>query len=137
MLDGPLQYKKEKKMKKVNLLIALAFSFVASGCANKVHTYATSTDNTVALRALAKSDQKVNLGEWVNAGTSVLTIVNTSNAEITFNVPLNIINGLKKGDIYVSNVIGEYITSGLIGTFTKEKAKMILAQIHDKLGSKL
>ena len=30
---------------------------------------------------------------------------------------------LKKGEIYVSNVIGEYVKSGLIGTFSKEKAK--------------
>ena len=30
---------------------------------------------------------------------------------------------LKKGEIYVSNVIGEYVQSGLIGTFTKAKAK--------------
>jgi len=30
---------------------------------------------------------------------------------------------LKKGEIYVSDVIGEYVKSGLIGTFTKEKAK--------------
>lgn len=49
-------------------------------------------------------EKKINLGEWVNAGTSVLTIVNTSNAKITFNVPLNIINGLNKGDIYDINV---------------------------------
>ena len=30
---------------------------------------------------------------------------------------------LKKGEIYVSHVIGEYVKSGLIGTFTEEKAK--------------
>jgi len=30
---------------------------------------------------------------------------------------------LKKGEIYVSEVIGEYVKTGLIGTFTKEKAK--------------
>ena len=30
---------------------------------------------------------------------------------------------LKKGEIYVSDVIGAYVKSGLIGTFTKEKAK--------------
>ena len=30
---------------------------------------------------------------------------------------------LKKGEIYVSNVIGEYVRTAFIGTFTKEKAK--------------
>mgnify|MGYP000574224733 CR=1 FL=1 len=58
-------------------------------------------------------EKKVNLGEWVNAGTSVLTIVNTSNAEITFNVPLNIINGLKKGDIYEINLGNEILKTKL------------------------
>lgn len=33
------------------------------------------------------------------------------------------LKNLQKGDIYVSHVIGEYVKSGLIGTFTKEKAK--------------
>ncbi|MGA1931932.1 ATP-binding protein [Arcobacter sp. YIC-464] len=33
------------------------------------------------------------------------------------------IASLKKGEIYVSNVIGEYVKSNVIGTFTKEKAK--------------
>ncbi|MGB5866703.1 MAG: ATP-binding protein [Arcobacteraceae bacterium] len=33
------------------------------------------------------------------------------------------LQNLKKGEIYVSNVIGEYVKTGLIGTFTKEKAK--------------
>ncbi len=33
------------------------------------------------------------------------------------------ISSLKKNEIYVSSVIGEYIPSKLIGTFTKEKAK--------------
>ncbi len=30
---------------------------------------------------------------------------------------------LKKGEVYVSNIIGEYVKSKIIGTFTKEKAK--------------
>ena len=45
-------------------------------------------------------EKKIDLGEWVNAGTALASIVDTSKAEITFNVPLDIYNGLKKGDIY-------------------------------------
>lgn len=45
-------------------------------------------------------EKNINLGEWVNAGTSIAKIVDTTKGEITFNVPLNIVNGLKKGDIY-------------------------------------
>lgn len=33
------------------------------------------------------------------------------------------LQSLKEGEIYVSSVIGEYVGSGLIGTFTKEKAE--------------
>jgi signal transduction histidine kinase/CheY-like chemotaxis protein len=32
---------------------------------------------------------------------------------------------LKKGELYVSNVIGAYVNSNIIGTFTKEKAKKL------------
>jgi membrane fusion protein, multidrug efflux system len=56
-------------------------------------------------------DKKINLGEWVNAGTSLVSIVDTSKAEITFNVPLNIYNGLKKGDIY-NITVGTHILKG-------------------------
>jgi len=35
------------------------------------------------------------------------------------------IKSLKKGEIYVSNVIGEYVKSNLIGSFTKEKAQKL------------
>ncbi|MGB5918027.1 efflux RND transporter periplasmic adaptor subunit [Arcobacter sp.] len=56
-------------------------------------------------------EKSINLGEWVNAGTALASIVDTSKAEITFNVPLNIYNGLKKGAIYDINV-GENILKG-------------------------
>ncbi|WP_428026946.1 efflux RND transporter periplasmic adaptor subunit [Arcobacter sp.] len=60
-------------------------------------------------------EKKINLGEWVNAGTALVTLVDTSNAEITFNVPLNIYNGLKKGDIYEINVGGNILKGKLSG----------------------
>lgn len=59
------------------------------------------------------TDKKINLGEWVNAGTPLLTMVDTSKVEITFNVPLTIINGLKKGDKYDINVGNNIIKSTL------------------------
>lgn len=53
-------------------------------------------------------NKQIDLGEWVNAGTAIATIVDTKKAEITFNVPLNVFNGLKKGskyDILVGNKV--------------------------------
>lgn len=45
-------------------------------------------------------EKSINLGEWVDAGTIIAKIVDTKKAQITFNVPLNVIKGLKKDDIY-------------------------------------
>ena len=45
-------------------------------------------------------EKKVNLGEWVNTGSAVATVVNTQKAEITFNVPVDFVNGLKQNDVY-------------------------------------
>ncbi len=45
-------------------------------------------------------EKSINLGEWVSAGTAVATIVDTRKAEITFNIPLNIFEGLNKGENY-------------------------------------
>lgn len=56
-------------------------------------------------------EKPINLGEWVNAGTALATIVDTTKVEITFNVPLNIYNGLKKGDMYDIRV-GEHLLKG-------------------------
>jgi RND family efflux transporter MFP subunit len=59
-------------------------------------------------------EKSIDLGEWVNAGTTVAKIVDTSKAEITFNVPLNIINGLNKDKIYDISVGDEVLKSKLI-----------------------
>ena len=58
-------------------------------------------------------EKNVDLGEWVNAGTAIAKIVDTTKAEITFNVPLNVFNGLKKGDTYDIDVSGNVLKSTL------------------------
>ncbi|MFK2822995.1 efflux RND transporter periplasmic adaptor subunit [Malaciobacter sp. WC5094] len=45
-------------------------------------------------------EKSVNLGEWVSAGSKIAKIVDTSKAEITFNIPLEIVDGLRMGDMY-------------------------------------
>lgn len=42
----------------------------------------------------------VEIGQWVNAGSSIATLVNTAEVSFMFNVPLNVANALKVGDIY-------------------------------------
>lgn len=58
----------------------------------------------------------VSLGEWVNTGSKVATVVNTKDAELTFNVPLNFVKGLKKGDIYDVTVGENIIKAKMLGT---------------------
>lgn len=58
-------------------------------------------------------EKNINLGEWVNAGSSIAKIVDTSKAEFIFNVPLNVVNGLTKGDMYDIKVGNEVINSKL------------------------
>ncbi len=59
-------------------------------------------------------EKNINLGEWVNAGTVVANMVDTSKAEITFNVPLNVVNGLKKNDIYEIKVDNKVLKAKLL-----------------------
>lgn len=58
-------------------------------------------------------EKNINLGEWVNAGTSIAKIVDTTKAELIFNIPLNVVNGLKVGDSYDINVGNSTISSKL------------------------
>lgn len=44
--------------------------------------------------------KSIHLGEWVNAGTPLATIVNVNKAEIIFNIPLSFVKALNIGDIY-------------------------------------
>ncbi len=58
-------------------------------------------------------EKNINLGEWVSAGTPVAKIVDTTKAEFIFNIPLNVVNGLKIGDMYDVNVGDKSISSTL------------------------
>jgi len=44
--------------------------------------------------------KSVSLGEWVNPGSVVARVVNTSNIEVTFNTPISFIAGLRKNSSY-------------------------------------
>lgn len=61
------------------------------------------------------TEKNVSLGEWVNAGTTLLTLVNTSDLEITFNVPENVFYGLDKKMKYEILVGKTTFEASLIG----------------------
>jgi len=54
---------------------------------------------------------------------NLLDISNKKNTYISSETYFNELKNLKEGDIYVSDVIGEYVGTKVIGKFTKEKAK--------------
>lgn len=56
-------------------------------------------------------EKMIDLGEWADAGTPVAKMVNTQLGEITFNTPLNIIQGLEKEKLY-DIYVGEFVLKG-------------------------
>jgi len=64
--------------------------------------------------------------EKIKVSSSNKTLKNISKKENTLckaETYFNKIGSLKKGEIYVSDVIGEYVPSNIVGNFTKAKAK--------------
>lgn len=54
---------------------------------------------------------------------NLLDISNKKNTYVNSESYFEKIKKLKEGEIYVSDVIGEYVGTKVIGTFSKEKAK--------------
>ena len=64
--------------------------------------------------------------------TKLTDVSKTQNTYLKAETFFNEIIKLKKDDIYVSEVIGEYVPSKVIGTFTKEKASQITEATKEK-----
>ncbi len=45
-------------------------------------------------------EKNINIGEWASEGKSIATLVNTASIEIIFNLPANLVSGLKSKKIY-------------------------------------
>ncbi|GGW85010.1 hypothetical protein [Alteromonas halophila] len=88
------------------LLVAL----MATGCANKVHTYATSTENTISLRALEKEGLQSKLGSFTDSGK------NESKVMCRLSSPV----GTPEGRTFAT-----YIRDALL-------AEMVVADIYDE-----
>ncbi|GGD33495.1 hemolysin D [Malaciobacter pacificus] len=58
-------------------------------------------------------EKTVNKDEWLNQGTSIATVVNTSDVEIIFNLPISFINGLEIGQEYDVNISGKSVKAKL------------------------
>ncbi len=59
-------------------------------------------------------EKKINLGEWVNAGSPIAKIVNTKSIELTFNIPSSFVNALNFKEKYTVLIGGKTFKSSLI-----------------------
>jgi len=97
----------------------------------------SATNLTYTKIPLYKEIQFINLqGDEVYKVSSLnIKKINIKNTQDTYCKAENYFNDLqklKKGEIYVSDVIGQYVKSDIIGTFTKEKAKKMKTGFQPK-----
>lgn len=59
------------------------------------------------------TSKNVEVGQWVNAGSTVATIVDTKKASFVFNVPLNVASGLKVGATYDIDINNQVLNAKL------------------------
>lgn len=52
-------------------------------------------------------EKNVEIGEWLNTGSKIATLVNDRKISIIFNVPISILNGLELKETYTINISGE------------------------------
>lgn len=58
-------------------------------------------------------EKNINLGEWLNQGTQIATLVNTNEIEILFNLPISFISGLQIGENYKVEISDKFIDAKL------------------------
>lgn len=54
-------------------------------------------------------EKSIHIGEWAGEGKSVATLVNTSSVEIIFNLPVNLVSGLKSKSLYDINIANKIL----------------------------
>ncbi len=56
-------------------------------------------------------EKNINIGEWASEGKNIAVFVNTSSVEIIFNLPANLVYGLKNENIYKMNISNKSINA--------------------------
>ncbi len=107
-------------------IIALAAMIGLSGCANKVHNYAVSTENLLALQKLSSKSHKVNVGQFTDSGK------NESEVMCRLSSPI----GTPKGQTFASYIQNAFKKELVIANMYDPKAKnTITANLNDIYGS--
>lgn len=121
-------YERYKKLLKTNTITQKEYddALLSKNSSNNSVQTLTANLKELQIQAFKKSikapysgtivEKNIDLGEWVSAGSAIGKIVDTTKAEIMFNVPLNVFNGLRKGDIYDITVGNNILKSTLSAT---------------------
>jgi len=114
-------------MKRFTLSV-LVFGLMAlfTGCANKVPSYAISTNNVVKLQGLSKDNGKVNLGEFTDSGN------NESKVMCRLSTPI----GTASGETFASYIQNAFKKELLVaGMYDPKSNVTISANLDDIYGS--
>jgi hypothetical protein len=113
-------------MKKITTLLTLAFVLLMSGCANKVHTYSTSTENTIALRGLSSENLKGGLGNFSDSGK------NESKVMCRLASPIGTPEGLTFSTYIRNALLAELVVANI---FDENAKTIVTANLNDIYGS--
>ncbi|QJR82251.1 hypothetical protein CA267_016580 [Alteromonas pelagimontana] len=113
-------------MNKLKASAVLCVTLFATGCANKVHTYATSTENTIALRGLAKQSVEANIGEFTDSGK------NESKIMCRLSSPVGTPEGKTFATYIRDSIVSEMVVADL---YDDESQTVITANLNDIYGS--
>jgi outer membrane protein OmpA-like peptidoglycan-associated protein len=118
-----LVYKMRKLFLAITILL-LALNF--SGCANKVHTYAPSPDNMIALKNYSNSNEGVNIGEFSDSNR------NESKVMCRLATPV----GTQKGETFASYIQNAFMQELMISDMYNSDSNItISANLDDIYGS--
>jgi hypothetical protein len=107
-------------------VVAIIAVIGLSGCANKVHDYAVSTENLMVLKSLASKANKVNVGEFTDSGKNEKAVM------CRLATPI----GTPKGETFASYIKNAFQKELLIADLYDPKAKnTISANVNDVYGS--
>ena len=113
-----------KKIFLVLTILLLALNF--SGCANKVHSYAISSDNMIALKSLSKNRKGVNIDEFTDSGRK------ESRLMCRLATPV----GTSKGETFASYIQNAFKQEMMISDMYDNDSNIIIsANLDDIYGS--
>lgn len=106
----------------VTLLLLISFS----GCANKVHNYAISPDNMLALKKFSKSSEGVKIGKFTDSNKNEASVM------CRLSTPV----GTQKGETFASYIQNAFKKEVMVSDMYNQDSNItITANLNDIYGS--